>query len=402
MLSCAGRYSFALSDVHHSLRDSIASHRSVGWNPGDLYGLGLGLSYPELPVLVQSPAGAWTIAQNYSVAWTFIWTTNAPGSYAIEVDVRDQTSSVNYDVNVTVPYDINAPIAQRNLLANPSFETGTPSPWTLEDPSSQAYSIKNGGVDGNYYLEAYTRDATPGHQSVIQMLGGTSPGQSYTFSIFVKTDNGRPGTLSIDLWAFYGTMEGGASTVNVTGAWRQVQYTFNARYSNSNLKAQLVMQTPNQNFDFDAAQLTLSPVGNPSFETGDPSPWTLEDPNSQAYSIKNGGVDGNYYLEAYTRDATPGHQSVIQMLGGTSPGQSYTFSIWVKTDDGRRGTVSVNLWAIGGTMEGGATTVAMTGTWTLVQYTLNTHYSNVNLKLQMVMQTPNQNFDFDNAALRGF
>jgi hypothetical protein len=53
--------------------------------------------------------GIWRILQDYSATATFTWNTSgyAPGSYGVEVDVRDASSSVSYDHVANLPYTLN-------------------------------------------------------------------------------------------------------------------------------------------------------------------------------------------------------------------------------------------------------------------------------------------------------
>jgi hypothetical protein len=293
-----------------------------------------------------------------------------------------------------------------NLLTNSSFEHGTMGAWSFEDLANEGSSLPSAGAkDGAAYLEAFTRNATPGHQSIVQTLPiSISPGQSYTFSVWVRTPDGLSGQVSVDLWSLGNQTEGGVTTVTVYGIWTQVAYTLNAQNSNTSLKAQIVMQKVNQNYDFDGAQLVKNSLNNSSFENGTTDPWSLEDPTHESWNLTcAGAMDGAKCLEAFTNNATAGHQSIVQTLAiSISPGQSYTFSVWVRGPNQQFVTVSVDLWALGGQLEGGSTTQTLYtvyGAWTQVAYTLNAQNSNTSLKAQIIMQTVNQNYDFDGAQL---
>jgi N-acetyl-anhydromuramyl-L-alanine amidase AmpD len=57
-----------------------------------------GCPNPRYRFWVQPPGGAWYVAQNYSASNTFNWNASgAPGTYRIEVDVRDANSTASYD-----------------------------------------------------------------------------------------------------------------------------------------------------------------------------------------------------------------------------------------------------------------------------------------------------------------
>ena len=63
---------------------------------------------PTYRFWVQQPGGSWEIAKNYSATNTFNWTgSGSAGAYPIEVDVRQQTSSLSYDAVFNLTYAVN-------------------------------------------------------------------------------------------------------------------------------------------------------------------------------------------------------------------------------------------------------------------------------------------------------
>jgi hypothetical protein len=61
------------------------------------------LGTPTFKFWIRAPGGAWTVVRAYSSANTFVWTPSAPGSYNLEVDVRNQGGTDSYEkvVNLT-------------------------------------------------------------------------------------------------------------------------------------------------------------------------------------------------------------------------------------------------------------------------------------------------------------
>jgi len=55
---------------------------------------------------VRPPGGAWQIARDYSLDNSFSWKPVAPGSYGLEVDVRDQGGADSYDAVANIPYGV--------------------------------------------------------------------------------------------------------------------------------------------------------------------------------------------------------------------------------------------------------------------------------------------------------
>ena len=57
---------------------------------------------------LQPPGGGWSIAQDFSSASTFKWSANTvPGTYGVEVDVRDASRPVAYDAVANTTYVLN-------------------------------------------------------------------------------------------------------------------------------------------------------------------------------------------------------------------------------------------------------------------------------------------------------
>jgi hypothetical protein len=60
---------------------------------------------PTYKFWVRAPGGAWTVVQAYSTGNSFTWVTPAtPGTYYLEVDVRDQGGSDTYEKVANITY----------------------------------------------------------------------------------------------------------------------------------------------------------------------------------------------------------------------------------------------------------------------------------------------------------
>ena len=53
---------------------------------------------------VRAPGGGWQIVRDYSTTNTFTWTPAAAGTYALEVDVRDQGATATYEAVNNIPF----------------------------------------------------------------------------------------------------------------------------------------------------------------------------------------------------------------------------------------------------------------------------------------------------------
>jgi fibronectin type III domain protein len=75
---------------------------------------------PTYRFWIQPPGGAWQVTRWYSSSSTFTWTdTSVAGAYRAEVDVRQQSSSVDYDTTTNVSYSLAGCTAAR-LAASPT------------------------------------------------------------------------------------------------------------------------------------------------------------------------------------------------------------------------------------------------------------------------------------------
>src|SRR5438045_5376542 len=66
-----------------------------------------GCPTPQYRFWISPPGQLWSIVQDYSTTSTYAWTTTgAAGTYRLEVDVRDQTSSTAYDTVSNLSYTL--------------------------------------------------------------------------------------------------------------------------------------------------------------------------------------------------------------------------------------------------------------------------------------------------------
>jgi hypothetical protein len=67
------------------------------------------LGTPQYRFWLQKPGGAWTVVQVYGASATFSWNTAglAPGIYHLEVDVRNQGTSVSYETVSNVTFSVS-------------------------------------------------------------------------------------------------------------------------------------------------------------------------------------------------------------------------------------------------------------------------------------------------------
>ena len=79
-----------------------------------------GCANPRYRFWVRDPGSRWSMVQNYGAATSHVWAqTGLAGSYALEVDVRDASSTAAYDAVANLTYQVNGCSADA-LSTNPA------------------------------------------------------------------------------------------------------------------------------------------------------------------------------------------------------------------------------------------------------------------------------------------
>jgi hypothetical protein len=183
-----------VSNLTYVLGTPICRSPTLSASPATSAGTGSSVTFsatssscpnPRYRFWVQSPGGPWVIKQDYSTSNTFTWTgTGLAGSYGIEVDVRDQSSSVSYDSVKNLTYTLTGCTSTRFstdkaspqgtgstiVLTGTSTCPGTPvyrfwtqapnGRWTVVQDYSptSTFSWSGTGLAGVYGLEVDVRD----------------------------------------------------------------------------------------------------------------------------------------------------------------------------------------------------------------------------------------------------
>lgn len=169
-----------------SLSPNLGSPQAVGTTVTFTGGTS-GCPSPQYRFWVRPPGGSYTVQQDYSATATFAWSTAglAAGTYAFEVDVRNQGSAVAYDSARGAFFAITSPpCTAATLTASTGPPAGTatsvtftgaasscPAPqfrfwvrapgagWTIvrDFAASPTYAWPGGGAAGTYLIEVDAR-----------------------------------------------------------------------------------------------------------------------------------------------------------------------------------------------------------------------------------------------------
>jgi hypothetical protein len=205
-----------------------------------------------------------------------------------------------------------------------------------------------------------------------------STNQSYVFSFWAKSPSGTCINISVVLIAVGGTEERQETVTGVCSpSWVLYSAPMDVVYSNhTHLRATVYVWTPWLNLDIDATEMIQTMDNNASFERGPSTgPW-----NSFG-SLTRGGVEdgtarsGKKHIWVRPSSGVPSIYQDINMAA--SPGESYTFSVWIRSPAGQALDGSINIFEINGPQDRSATyfsTASYPGVWNHFTTTLDVKY----------------------------
>ena len=235
------------------------------------------------------------------------------------------------------------------------------------------------------------------------------PGESATYSIWLRLGNGVAAagqSVNVCLWSMNASPPASSCISGaVSGQWQHFQTTATMPVATTTLRAQVYM-TGSGDFNFDDAVVGYNLLRDGGFEGGGGS-WGIMPASAGAvtnyavYATPNGWAhDGVRYGEANTSvDAGSLYQDVPVVL---APGDSATFSIWVKIGNATTATgqwVNVCLWSLDASPPRSACIAAgVTGQRQQLQTTATMPVATTTLRAQIYM-SGRGNIDFDGGVL---
>jgi len=143
------------------------------------------LGVPEYRFWIRRPGASWTVVRDYSPSASYTWITTGlvSGSYALEVDVRNQGAAAPYEATFNMPFVLDPPCTTTALTASPA------SP----QPAGTAVTL----------TASATGCSTPEYQFWVQPPGGAwTVLQSYGGNTAPWSTTGlADGTYNLDVWA---------------------------------------------------------------------------------------------------------------------------------------------------------------------------------------------------------
>lgn len=290
-----------------------------------------------------------------------------------------------------------------NLLRNASLEEGSTAGWGVLGPGTTNVAAYNDPAEARDHQWFGQTNVSQASGSIYQDVSvAPAPGESYTFSLWVRSATATPVDLNIVLWAVGGNQQTGEQRVTLGHGWRLVSVTLDVREGgHPHLRAQMYIATPGTNIDFDGAQLQRNLLRNGSLEEGSAVGWGVLGPgttNVAAYNDAARAKDQGWYGE--TNVSEPGGSIYQDIAIAPQQGESYAFSLWVRSKTTAPVQLNIVLWAAGGNQQSGGRRIAVGRTWRFVSVPLDVREGgHGHLRAQVYVDTPGRSVNFDGASV---
>ncbi len=292
-------------------------------------------------------------------------------------------------------------------LQNASFEGGLSSGWhflAARGGSITAYAGRAAALpEGSNLLQV--RSSRKGGSIYQDVPAALSPGQSYTFSIWARAASREAEHVCLVLWGVGRNSQSGQTCAVIGPAWTLVSAPYDVTAPGLGaLRAQVFVDTAKALLDLTGASLVNDGLENAGFQHGLTAGWRFAPAPGggiRANARTAGGLpEGSNLLEVRTSKAGG---SLYQDVGADmAPGQSYTFSIWVRAASLEAEHVCLVLWGIGQKGQAGQTCAVVGSAWTIVSAPYDdTAYGPDGLRAQVFLETTNGRLELTAASLAG-
>jgi len=291
----------------------------------------------------------------------------------------------------------------RNLLANASFEHSMNGWKPIAHSSAGNWYVYNNPAyahDGGGYLEAST--SVSGFSIGQEVAVAPKPGESYTFSVWLRSPTSNKVSGTVALWGAGGTSESTGTSFTVGPQWTLVSAPLDvANSGHTKMVAEIYISSTGRSLDIDGAQLVGCGLANASFEHSMNGWKPIAHSSAGNWYVYNNPAyahDGGGYLEAST--SVSGFSIGQEVAVAPKPGESYTFSVWLRSPTSNKVSGTVALWGAGGTSESTGTSFTVGPQWTLVSAPLDVANSgHTKMVAEIYISSTGRSLDIDGATL---
>jgi Carbohydrate binding domain len=325
--------------------------------------------------------------------------------YYTDVDVADSGHSALrvqlYLETAGQNLDVDGAMLQDAAVGDAGFAQGL-GPWQTSAGQNRAVYSSSSSPDGQSYLE--TNSGSSSSPTLYQDVPATlAVGHTYVASVFLRSPTGAPVSVNLDLWALGGSASDvGQTQVTVSSStWTRYYTDVDLAHSgHSDLRLQLYVDTPGQNLDFTGARLEAGGVADSCFDQSGLGPWAVSAGANASIKSGPGAPCGANWLETNTNGGAS--SSLYEdMAASPVPGHPYTASVLMRSTTGGPVSVSLVLWATGGSAptEVGQTQLTVGSSWTDYSTVLDVaHQGHTGLRLQLYLTTSGQTLAVDAAT----
>jgi len=292
-----------------------------------------------------------------------------------------------------------------NLLRNGSFERNQTAGWSTLNSGGGTVSAapyRSAAVpEGGNYLEFNT--SRPFGSVFQDTHADLAPGQSYTFSMWVRARSRSIATVCAVLWGLGTTAGNGTTCRRVGRSWKRISAPYDvSSWGLSRLRAQVFLLTTNIDLDITGASVVSDGLANATFEGNRRAGWSTLGSRGGRVSATarsvSGVPEGGNVLEFNTSQSGGSVYQDVPM--NLVPNQSYTFSVLAKARATTIEHVCVVLWGIGATTQNG-TTCARVGThWKRISVPYDVSATGLwHLRAQVYLLSTGVNLDIAGTSL---
>ena len=297
--------------------------------------------------------------------------------------------------------DVAGATVQNAGLSDAGFGQGL-GPWHVDSGQNRTVDSSPSGPDGRNYLETSSgSSSTPNVYEDVSTIPAV--GHTYQASVLLRTPQSTPVAVTLALWGMGGSAnEEGQTQVTISSSlWTRYYTDLDvAKPGHTDLRLQVSFTTTGTNLDVAGATLEDAGVADAGFDQSGTGPWTVSPGATSSIGSGSGAVVGRTWFQTTTGSGASSsfYQDIATNLAAK---HSYTATVFLRSLTGGPISVSLVLWALGGSATEVGQTVATVGpSWQPYSTVLDVaNPGHSDLRLQVYLASAGQTLAADAASL---